>query len=169
MLLGMFAIPIRCLLHICNRAFVNPEFLTLPRPGETLPLLPRATHGLPDTGLREMATINRVISNIPADAPDHDVENARALRKVPYDGNRQAKTITCGGGDNYHPCGERGFTTRELACLQTFPLNFRFQQDARPQIGNAVPPLFAKAIYGEIIRSLRETDKRELSRSSPGP
>ncbi|OJJ04781.1 hypothetical protein ASPVEDRAFT_86163 [Aspergillus versicolor CBS 583.65] len=132
-------------------------------PGETLPLLPRATHGLPDTGLREMATINRVISNIPAGAPDHDVENARALNKVPYDGDRPAKTITCGGGDNYHPSGERGFTTREYACLQTFPISFRFQQDARQHIGNAVPPLFAKAVYGEIIRSLQETDKRESS------
>lgn len=135
--------------------------MILIRPGETLPLLPRATHGLPDTGLREMATINRVISNIPAGAPDHDVENARALKKVPYDGDRPAKTITCGGGDNYHPSGERGFTTREYASLQTFPLSFRFQQDARQHIGNAVPPLFAKAVYGEIIRTLQETDKRE--------
>ncbi|KAL4995836.1 S-adenosyl-L-methionine-dependent methyltransferase [Aspergillus recurvatus] len=137
-------------------------------PGESLPRLPRPTHGPPGSGLLNLITINQVISNIPAGAPDHDVAGARSRgyrnRRAPFDANQQARTITCGGGDNnYHPSGRRGFTNREFACLQTFPLNFRFgRREVRKQIGNAVPPLLARAVYREIIRSLQETDEREL-------
>ncbi|KAL2871385.1 S-adenosyl-L-methionine-dependent methyltransferase [Aspergillus lucknowensis] len=137
-------------------------------PGETLPRMPKPTHGVPGSGLRDLATINQVISNIPAGTPDHDVGGARSrgslLWRAPFDANQQARTITCGGGENnYHPSGQRGFTNREFACLQTFPLSYRFgPREVRKQIGNAVPPLLAKAIYTEIIRSLQETDEREL-------
>ncbi|KAL3477242.1 S-adenosyl-L-methionine-dependent methyltransferase [Aspergillus californicus] len=139
-------------------------------PGETLPRLPQPTHGLPGSGLPTPATINQMISNIPTGTPDHDVESAliRAERsqtwREPFDGNRQANTITCNGGENnYHPSGQRKYTLRELACLQTFPLTFRFGRvETKKQIGNAVPPRFAKAIYKEIIRSLQETDEREM-------
>ncbi|KAL4992827.1 S-adenosyl-L-methionine-dependent methyltransferase [Aspergillus falconensis] len=137
-------------------------------PGERLPRLPRPTHGPPGSGLLHLTTINQVISTIPTGTPDHDVAGARSRgsrnRRAPFDANQQARTITCGGGDNnYHPSGRRGFTNREFACLQTFPLNFRFgRREVRKQIGNAVPPLLAKAVYREIIRSLQETDEREL-------
>ncbi|RDW83833.1 DNA cytosine methyltransferase [Aspergillus mulundensis] len=137
-------------------------------PGETLPQLPRPTHGLPGSGLHNLTTISQMIRNIPRGAPDHDVASAQSRgsrnRRAPFDANQQARTITCGGGENnYHPSGLRGFTNREFACLQTFPLEFQFgRREVRKQIGNAVPPLFAKAIYKEIIRSLQETDEREL-------
>ncbi|KAL4781333.1 S-adenosyl-L-methionine-dependent methyltransferase [Aspergillus varians] len=142
-------------------------------PGETLPPLPRPTHGLPGSGLRNLVTINQAISNIPPGALDHDIEGALSRGsqnwKVPFDGNQQARTVTCGGGDsnyNYHPSGQRPFTYREYACLQTFPLSFRFGPlEVLKQIGNAVPPLLAKAVYEGIIRSLRETDERELRES----
>ncbi|KAL2811785.1 S-adenosyl-L-methionine-dependent methyltransferase [Aspergillus granulosus] len=140
-------------------------------PGETLPPMPQPTHGIPGSGLRDLATINDTISNIPPGTLDHDVEGAR-IRGVqkyrpPFDPNQQARTITCGGGENnYHPSGTRCFTNREFACLQTFPLSFRFgPREVRKQIGNAVPPLLAKAIYGEIIRSLQQTDEREIRES----
>jgi len=137
------------------------------RPGEKLPEMPKPTHGIPGSGLHDLVTIDHIISSIPLGALDHDVEGARnrglQRYKPPFDANQQAKTITCGGGDNYHPSGTRGFTHREFACLQTFPLSFRFgPREVRKQIGNAVPPLLAKAIYGEIIRSLQQTDEREL-------
>ncbi|KKK23317.1 hypothetical protein P175DRAFT_0484402 [Aspergillus ochraceoroseus IBT 24754] len=137
-------------------------------PGETLPSLPKPTHGLPGSGLQKLTTINQMISNIPAGTPDHDVDRARSRavqnQRIPFDANQQARTITCGGGDNnYHPSGKRGFTNREFACLQTFPLTFRFgPREVRKQIGNAVPPVLARTIYGEIVRSLQETDAREL-------
>ncbi|KAL4917664.1 S-adenosyl-L-methionine-dependent methyltransferase [Aspergillus aurantiobrunneus] len=139
-------------------------------PGEMLPLLPQPTHGLPGSGLRDLTTINQAILNIPPGTPDHDVERARSRgsqnQRAPFDGNQQAHTITCGGGDNnYHPSGQRVFTNREFACLQTFPLTFQFGRfglvEVRRQIGNAVPPILAQAIYGQIVRSLQETDERE--------
>ncbi|KAL4794419.1 S-adenosyl-L-methionine-dependent methyltransferase [Aspergillus venezuelensis] len=133
-------------------------------PGENLPAMPRPTHGPPNSGLRNFLTINQTISAIPPGANDHDVEAARRRfgKKRPFDGNQQARTITCNGGENYHPSGQRGFTTREYASLQTFPLDFQFKKNARKQIGNAVPPVLARAIYEEVIRSLQETDEREM-------
>lgn len=138
-------------------------------PGETLPNLPPETHGLPGGGLLPPVTIYDAISNIPEDTPNHDVEQllrAWELRghHTPYTPYTQAKTITCSGGEaNYHPSGLRLFTAREVACLQTFPLTFQFSaRCVRKQIGNAVPPKLAEAIYREIARSLRETDEKLL-------
>ena len=142
------------------------QLYSTPSPGETLPLLPKPTHGLPGSGLLPLATIRSLIGGIPTTAPDHDVEGAlnRGLRngyRTPFDADQQARTMTCGGGEgNYHPSGRRGFTNREFACLQTFPLDHRFgTSGVRRQIGNAVPPVLAKAIYREIIKSLRRTDE----------
>lgn len=113
-------------------------------------------------------TIHDAINNIPDPASNHDVQNelnkwARSWH-APYNAYSQAKTITCNGGEaNYHPSGRRKFTEREVACLQTFPLDFEFPgRNVRRQIGNAVPVKFAETIYREIARSLRETDEEEL-------
>lgn len=64
------------------------------------------------------------------------------------------------GGVNIHPLDGRVLTAREMARLQSFPDNFIFEGNKSKQlvqIGNAVPPLLAKAIglalrksYGEI-------------------
>ncbi|PLB49379.1 C-5 cytosine methyltransferase DmtA [Aspergillus steynii IBT 23096] len=140
-------------------------------PGEVLPMFPEPTHG---PGLKPWTTINQAIGHIPIRAPDHNIQAASAgwAPRMPYDGNGQANTITCGGGDankNYHPSGERRFTKREFACLQTFPLGFRFGpvQTLR-QIGNAVPPALARVLYGEIIRSLQQTDEVEMRQLREG-
>lgn len=48
-----------------------------------------------------------------------------------------------------HPEQDRAISAREAACLQTFPRNWVFEgslQSISRQIGNAVPPLMAKAI-----------------------
>ena len=60
---------------------------------------------------------------------------------IHYDGN-QARTIS----------------VREAARLQSFPDGFSFCGTMNPafrQIGNAVPPLLAKALAGEMIKALR--------------
>lgn len=70
--------------------------------------------------------------------------------------NQPARTVTCNlRTDLLHPIFPRGITVREAARLQSFSDDYRFfgnltrkakwvtQDD---QVGNAVPPLFAKAI-----------------------
>ncbi|PYI10729.1 C-5 cytosine methyltransferase DmtA [Aspergillus sclerotiicarbonarius CBS 121057] len=138
-------------------------------PGEKLPPFPKPTHGHPSSGLINYNTIGQAISRIPEGAQDHDVEYAferkrNARRRAPFDANQQARTVTCGGGENnYHPSGERGFTNREFACLQTFPVRYRFgAREVRKQIGNAVPPKLAEAMYRAIKESLRQTDEKEM-------
>ena len=82
------------------------------------------------------------------------------------DGNSIAKCVTCKGGDNdKHPNGYRGYTNREFACLQTFPLYHEFRpagvnklSTVREQIGNAVPPRFAKVLFAWLKKSLEKAD-----------
>ena len=145
----------------------------LPRPGESLPDLPQPTHALPGAGLLPYNTVANAIDGIPLDAEDHDVEKGLLSYQMlgyrePYNKLQPARTITCSGGEfNYHPSGRRGFTAREFACLQTFPVDFQFsEKKVRKQIGNAVPPKFAEAVFREVCKSLRETDERESCSSA---
>ena len=53
-----------------------------------------------------------------------------------------------------HPIQHRGLSVREAARLQSFPDTFQFKGTLmyiQQQIGNAVPPLLAKAIFERII------------------
>ena len=52
-----------------------------------------------------------------------------------------------------HPWQDRGLSVREAARLQSFPDKFIFKgtlMDIQQQIGNAVPPLLAKAVFDKI-------------------
>lgn len=54
-----------------------------------------------------------------------------------------------------HPFENRGLSVREAARIQSFPDNFIFKGNLsfqQQQIGNAVPPLLAKAIFEQIIK-----------------
>jgi DNA (cytosine-5)-methyltransferase 1 len=54
-----------------------------------------------------------------------------------------------------HPIQDRGLSVREAARLQSFPDNFIFEGSIhyiQQQIGNAVPPLLAKAIFEQILK-----------------
>lgn len=54
-----------------------------------------------------------------------------------------------------HPNQNRGLSVREAARLQSFPDNFNFCgtiNHIQQQIGNAVPPLLARAIFMEIVK-----------------
>lgn len=56
-----------------------------------------------------------------------------------------------------HPYQHRVLTTRECARLQSFPGWFLFHPvkwQGNRQVGNAVPPLLARAIGGHVLRTL---------------
>jgi len=58
-----------------------------------------------------------------------------------------------------HSSGQRDFTNCEFACLQKFPLEHRFgKTNVKKQIGNAVPPVVARVILGEVVGALRRVD-----------
>lgn len=111
-------------------------------------------------GLKPWVTINQVISSIPSDWADHDIASAGYTKDgKPYDGDGLAKCITTSGGGNIHPNGQRNLTIREFACLQGFPLKQEFfTSGAKRQIGNAVPPMVAKAMFEEIKLALMKAD-----------
>lgn len=53
-----------------------------------------------------------------------------------------------------HPTQDRGISVREAARLQSFPDTFWFEgpiSHIQQQIGNAVPPLLAKAVFDQIL------------------
>jgi DNA (cytosine-5)-methyltransferase 1 len=62
------------------------------------------------------------------------------------------------GGVNIHPIEPRVITVREMARLQSFPDTFIFKgtkSKQMVQIGNAVPPLLAKAIALSIKKAIK--------------
>lgn len=85
-----------------------------------------------------------------------------AWKKSPWD--KPSCTIKENhGGVNLHPKLGRVLTPRELASLQSFPENFIFMGSKKwqlVQIGNAVPPLMAKAIGLSVFKSLKKGEMK---------
>ena len=87
---------------------------------------------------------------------------------------RPSPTVTRSGyRDFIHPYEDRMLTVRELACLQTFPLNWEIvgvRLDSYSskrkttmtqfgQVGNAVPPLLAKVVADEVMKQFFGSSK----------
>ncbi|MBQ6923637.1 MAG: DNA cytosine methyltransferase [Kiritimatiellae bacterium] len=79
----------------------------------------------------------------------------------PLDPGKPAPTVTARGDDKGgvvilpHPSNTRRMTGRELATVQSFPLDYEFKgplSSVYRQIGNAVPPLFAEALARQFNR-----------------
>lgn len=79
----------------------------------------------------------------------------------------RCRTPSCGRFT--HPEQHRGLSVREAALLQSFPENWNFEgpfDDKYKQIGNAVPPKFAKAIAETVDHFWAlgvEPDKMEIA------
>lgn len=111
------------------------------------------------TGLKPYKTINAAIANIPLTADNHDLNATTPKNEQPYDGNALAPCMTTSSSRNLHPSGARDFTHRELACLQGFPLEHELgSKNRRMMIGNAVPPIVAKAILESVKGALMKED-----------
>lgn len=81
------------------------------------------------------------------------------LQRLPLNG--PSPTILTARTSYYHPVEPRYLTPREAAACQSFPNDFIFhgsQTAVFRQIGNAVPPLMARAL-GEVIKEISFTKK----------
>lgn len=66
-------------------------------------------------------------------------------------------------GPFVHPAQHRALTPREAARLQSFPDSYHFfDKMVQRQIGNAVPPILARAVGREVIKALRSSRRRDL-------
>jgi DNA (cytosine-5)-methyltransferase 1 len=108
----------------------------------------------------------------PNDLPNHDYSKYK-LRFNGYLGHRMidtekpAPTVTARGDDKggvvvlHHPNNRRRMSCRELAAVQSFPLDYAFSGNRTSvyrQIGNAVPPLLAFAVANQF-NQYRESEK----------
>jgi len=91
------------------------------------------------------------------------------------DPNKPSPTVTRGGfRDFIHPYEDRMLTVRERACLQSFPKTWRFvgvrissfsskRDEAMcqyAQVGNAVPPLLARAVAQALKSQVFEEEEK---------
>ncbi|KAF5879467.1 putative c-5 cytosine methyltransferase protein [Botrytis fragariae] len=134
-------------------------------PGEPLPHMPQYTHHNPHhlrPSQNPYLTPNKVLSAILPNAPNHDPSSERLHRAtyLPWDGNVICRAILTSGAGVGLPNGSRGMTNRELAALQGFPLKHVFYGlEIKKQVGNAVPPIFARRLLESVRRQLERRDE----------
>lgn len=121
--------------------------------------------------------IGDALSSLPDPDSDNDIPNHTYskyklqfngyLGHRPLDPSKPAPTVTARGDDKGgvvilpHPNGKRRMTGRELAMTQSFPPDFEFcgrLSSVYRQIGNAVPPLLAKAVAEQFNNLNIKTD-----------
>lgn len=135
---------------------------------------PSPTHSkVPSLYTRRWVSIGEAMADIPdPDKPNNLPNHVYSKYKLnfngylghrPLDPDQPAPTVTA-RGDNKggvvilpHPNGLRRMTCRELATVQSFPLDYQFVGNTSSvyrQIGNAVPPLLAKALALQFYKLL---------------
>ena len=117
------------------------------------------------SGLPHWVGVGKALEGLPdPDAPNELPNHIYSRYKLnfngyighrPIDPAQPAPTVTARGDDKGgvvilpHPGNQRRMTGREIATVQSFPLDFVFKgplSSVYRQIGNAVPPLFAEAV-----------------------
>lgn len=118
-----------------------------------------------ENGLKKWVSVSQALSNLPDpdmpnNIPNHEYSKYKLqfngyLGHRPLDPDKPAPTVTA-RGDNKggvvilpHPNGRRRMSCRELASVQSFPIDFKFlgnRSSVYRQIGNAVPPLLGYAV-----------------------
>jgi DNA (cytosine-5)-methyltransferase 1 len=113
------------------------------------------------------------ISIVPIGGKLSDIAQTFGSTYRRLDPNKPSPTVTRSGyRDFIHPYENRMLTVRELACLQTFPLDWEFtgtRLDSYSskrvvtmtqfgQVGNAVPPLLANAVAISIRKQFFTED-----------
>ena len=134
--------------------------------GTPLPCLGERNHDLHDDAPDVVARLRLIPpgGNYTAIPPGHPLAVKGLISHVyrRLDPERPAYTMVAGGGGGsmgYHYAEPRSLTNRERARLQTFPDDFVFEgsiREVHAQIGNAVPPLAAQVIVGELVKRLAQ-------------
>ena len=126
-------------------------------------------------GLHKWISVSEGLAGIPnPDEPNNLPNHTYSKYKLNINGylghrlldpDKPAPTVTA-RGDNRggvvilpHPNGKRRMSCRELASVQSFPLDYDFQGNRSSiyrQIGNAVPPLLGYAVANEFNKYLEE-------------
>lgn len=109
------------------------------------------------------------IKKVPVGKKLSDIEKTFGSTYRRLDPNKPSPTVTRSGyRDFIHPSCDRMLTVRELASLQSFPLDWEFKgvrldsysskrettMTQFGQVGNAVPPLLAKAVADSVLEML---------------
>ena len=127
---------------------------------------PAPTHNMNGTeNLFKWVSVQTALSDIPdPDTPNEIANHEYSKYKLNFNGylghrmlnpNKPAPTVTARGDDKGgvvilpHPNAQRRMSCRELATIQSFPLDYVFvgtRSSVYRQIGNAVPPLLGYAL-----------------------
>ena len=127
---------------------------------------PVSTHNADGSNdLKKWLGVGEALRNIPdPDKPNNIPNHNYSKYKLRFNGylghrtinsEKPAPTVTARGDDKggvvvlHHPNNQRRMSCRELATVQSFPLDYTFsgnRSSVYRQIGNAVPPLLACAV-----------------------
>lgn len=127
---------------------------------------PNPTHSKDGVdGLRKWVTVGEAFEGLPdPDEPNDILNHEYSKYKLRFNGylghrvidpDKPAPTVTARGDDKggvvvlHHPSNKRRMSCRELAIVQSFPIDYKFlgpRSSIYRQIGNAVPPLLSYAV-----------------------
>ena len=139
-------------------------------------IYPSPTHAKDESMfLKRWVSVSEALKNLPdPDSPNNIDNHVYSKYKLnfngylghrPIDPDKPAPTVTARGDSRGgvvilpHPNGKRRMTCRELATIQSFPPEYRFVGGLTSvcrQIGNAVPPLLARAVAEQFNHLLQK-------------